>query len=151
MRTTPVTYVRAVAVSVGLLTMWTGACAGSTDESSANVRSTTAPENTVAIPPDSVVDRTGETTVTISLIDNVFEPRFVEVSVGTQVVFANDGRNLHDVHPEFDRDFAATLDDLAPGGSHVVTFDRVGTFTYYCKLHGTAREGMNGAVIVVDE
>lgn len=126
-----------------------GACAKAEDTADSGAPPE-APKSTYEIPAEDLVDKTGEATVTVTMVDNMYEPRYLKVSAGTQVVFRNDGRNLHDVKPEFDGAFAGSPDNLSPGGSYLVTFDEAGEFPYYCEPHGTMRNGMNGAIVVVD-
>ena len=96
-------------------------------------------------------DRTGETDVEVLVRDNTFTPAYIEVSVGTTVVFPNRGRVDHNVLPAVNGAFEAIeRDDLAPGAVGSITFDEPGDFPYYCSLHGTTTRGMVGAVRVVE-
>lgn len=88
-----------------------------------------------------------QTTTTISMVpgssapkpDNkYYDPSPANVAVGTTVTFVNDDATLHtavsgtpDSGPsgEFDSSY------LAKGKSFQHTFDKAGTFDYYCTLH----------------
>ena len=50
-------------------------------------------------------DETGAEEVTVDAVDNNFKPKYVEVSVGTEVTFVNDGQNVHNVLPVEDGAF----------------------------------------------
>ncbi len=89
--------------------------------------------------------------VTVEARDNVFVTQFIEVKKGTKVTWDNTGRNRHNVLPDDEGDFTEIpADELDPGMSASVTFDKVGEFGYYCSLHGTKNKGMFGAIKVVD-
>ena len=99
-----------------------------------------------------IKDLTGETEVTVDSRDNVFQPKYIEVSKGTTVVFDNVGRNVHNVLPVQEGAFEPIeADEFDPGDTGTVTFDEAGDFPYYCSLHGTKTKGMIGGVRVVDD
>jgi plastocyanin len=103
-----------------------------------------APQDTTVYP------ATGEVAEVLS-IDNNFLPQVIEISAGTAVHWANNGRNDHDVTPA--EDITASVwgtraDDFAPGDEYSRVFDRVGTYVYFCSIHGTAAAGMFGTVVV---
>lgn len=123
---------------------------GTADDAGAKPAGDTKSTTTFAFPKDEIVDMTGQPTVTISAIDNSLEPRYVEVSVGTRVIWQNNGRNPHDILPAVEGAFAsASAAEMPAGASHIVTFDQAGDFPYYCSTHGTMKNGMNGAIRVV--
>ena len=96
------------------------------------------------------VDETGKAEVTITTKDNVFEPRYVKVSPGTKITWDNVGAVPHNVLPADEGAFETIpAEDLEAGVKASLTFEDDGTFPYYCSLHGTARQGMNGRIIVV--
>ena len=136
----------AVAV-LAVATLLTAGCGGSDDAADARPSS---PTTTFAFPQDELVDETGKAVVEISAIDNSLEPRYVEITVGTRVVWKNEGRNPHDILPAVEGAFAgAAAAEMPPGSTHTVTFDTAGDFPYYCSTHGTMKNGMNGAIRVV--
>jgi plastocyanin len=89
--------------------------------------------------------------------DNIFDPSFVVVEAGTTVVWQNVGSQGHSVTPQRGssepRDSnpeCATLTFIAcmqPGERYSWTFERPGTYTYYCRVHGdsTAAPDPNAA------
>jgi plastocyanin len=94
---------------------------------------------------------TSSAEVEVQARDNVFAPAYIEVSRGTTITFANDGRNPHNVLPVDDRAFPPIeAEDLQPEDTGTVTFDQPGDYPYYCSLHGTTTRGMVGAVRVVE-
>lgn len=97
-------------------------------------------------------DLTGQDRVDIEAKDNVFDPEYVTVSPGSEIVFENTGRNPHNVVPAQREQFETIpADQLQPGDSASLVFDEPGIYPYYCSLHGTASAGMVGRVRVVEE
>ena len=84
-------------------------------------------------------------TVPVAAVDDEFRPTPVTVTVGTTVVWTNDGQNPHTVTAN-DRAFDSGT--LEPGQTYSVTFDQVGQVPYYCQIHGEPGSGMTGLVIV---
>jgi plastocyanin len=84
--------------------------------------------------------------LSVSMVDNRFEPATLTIPVGATVVWSNTGLNLHTA-TAFDGTFDSGT--ISPGGSAHVTFDRIGTFRYYCRQHLLG--GMIGVVQVVSE
>lgn len=75
----------------------------------------------------------------VSLQDNSFEPRAIEVSPGTEVTWAwDDAGRLHDVSGE------GFTSEAQTEGSFRHRFEAPGTYDYECTLH----PGMTGRVIV---
>jgi len=83
-------------------------------------------------------------------LDNSFAPEELTVQAGTEVLFANRGRNDHNVIPvDPDEDWTIEVDDFKPGAPPVpVRFTEPGTYDYYCSIHGTATAGMIGSITV---
>jgi plastocyanin len=84
-------------------------------------------------------------------IDNTFDPQAVSVEAGTEVVFVNNGRNVHNVTPENDQErtgWGVADAGFAPGRQYSHVFDRPGTYTYFCTIHGTPKKGMIGTITV---
>ena len=90
-------------------------------------------------------------TMDIGAFDNNFRPEEVTVTKGTEVVWTNTGRNDHNIIPDGDTPFRVEVDDFLPGETYTWMADTVGTFHYYCSIHGTPTAGMIGVVQVVDE
>ena len=97
------------------------------------------------------VDETGKAEVTITTKDNVFEPRYIKVSHGTEDHVGSTWVRCPTTCCPADEGAFETIpaEDLEPGAKASLTFAEDGTFPYYCSLHGTARQGMNGRIIVV--
>ena len=73
------------------------------------------------------------------------------MSKGTQVVFTNKGAVPHNVVPATKGQFQEIpANSFVPGAQVTVTLTDSGTYPYYCSLHGTARLGMNGRILVSD-
>lgn len=96
------------------------------------------------------VDKVGQRTVDVKSVDNAFEDRYITVEVGTKVVWTNTGRNDHNITPSVDGAFKGVLQaSFHTGMTHEVVFTAPGDYPYYCTLHGTKKNGQNGAVRVV--
>jgi len=90
--------------------------------------------------------RQAGTTVTVTVQDNVFKPKSIEIDPGTTVKWVNKGRNLHNVLPNKGHLFGT--DSLASGKSYSFTFKDPGDYPYYCSFHGAPNSGMAGSVTV---
>ncbi|MCO8126150.1 plastocyanin/azurin family copper-binding protein [Acidimicrobiia bacterium EGI L10123] len=86
--------------------------------------------------------------VEVSAIDNTFRPEEIEVAAGTEVLWSNDGRNVHNVLPVEGEAWGVEVDDFEPGDEYRHRFTEPGTYPYYCSLHGTTTAGMIGTVVV---
>ncbi|MFB6194770.1 MAG: halocyanin domain-containing protein [Haloplanus sp.] len=100
---------------------------------------------------DGVVDRTGETQVTVQVGSQAngggfgFGPAAVAVSPGTTVSWEWSGEGgSHDVRAD-DGSFASRMTGEA-GHTFARTFDAAGTTKYYCMPHRAM--GMKGVVVV---
>lgn len=139
--------VRVATVAVMVLSVLTG-CGSDGDDDGSVVGRDGDP------PPEEEFDfvsNTGVAEAEVRVVDNSFEERYLEVSVGTTITFTNEGRNDHNIKPVEDGDFEAVeTEDFAPGTSVEITFDEPGVIAYYCSIHGTPTNGQNGAVKVVE-
>lgn len=101
--------------------------------------------------------------ITIQALDNSFRPVEFEISVGTEVVFENRGRNDHNVLPDAvanDEELTSLLAggegwgvvaaDFVPGDTYTHVFNVPGTYAYYCSIHGSPGAGMYGTLVVTD-
>ncbi len=88
-------------------------------------------------------------TVEVDAPDNFFRPEAIEVEAGTEVVWTNTGRNDHNVILSDSKEILVATDDFAPTDVGSFRFTEVGTFRYYCSIHGTPDVGMIGVVEVV--
>jgi plastocyanin len=127
-------------------------CSADPDDSMRSLAEVTAPPMAPgSMPIDDTVYPPNGATVDVLSIDNSFLPQVVTVSAGTEVHWRNNGRNDHNVIPADDPTATTwgVLEDLfAPKDEYAYVFDKVGTFAYYCSIHGTAEAGMFGSVVV---
>jgi len=65
-------------------------------------------------------------------------------------VWTNDGRAEHNIVAAGPTPFHIDTKSFPPGGSYSWVADSIGTFRYYCSIHGTATAGMYGSVTVVE-
>jgi plastocyanin len=91
---------------------------------------------------------TSEEFVTVSMHDNVFRPKAINVTPGTVVRWVNEGRNRHNVEPDEGSAFGSR--NLRTGQSYAYQFDEPGSYGYYCSLHGAPGKGQFGTVVVGD-
>lgn len=140
-----------VALAVAALGLGAAACGGDSSGSGSASVSSAAPTARTFAPVDAPLNPASA--VAVSAVDNVFRPEALKVRAGTVITFTNDGRNDHDVLPaalpDGARGFRVEASRFRPTDRFTVTLDRPGTYRYYCSIHGTARRGMIGAVIVV--
>ncbi len=94
---------------------------------------------------------------TVNVVDNQFVPPRVTVSVGDSVTWTFSGQGSHSV--TFEANQAKSFDShptcsqggpcSTPGQTATTSFDQVGSFRYFCKIHGAAGGlGMAGIVDV---
>jgi len=88
----------------------------------------------------------GEASVEIG--DNTFTPKELSVPVGATVVWTHKGQRKHTVTAD---DGSFKSDTLEAGGSFKQTFDKPGTYAYYCEFHGgPGGSAMSGVIKVGD-
>lgn len=84
-------------------------------------------------------------TVSVEMRDDLFDPGTLQIDPGDSVTWVNHGRNPHNVVAS-DGAFSSKI--LQPGESFTVSFPRLGSFSYYCSLHGDVGTGMHGQIYV---
>ncbi|HEY3141082.1 MAG TPA: plastocyanin/azurin family copper-binding protein [Acidimicrobiales bacterium] len=85
----------------------------------------------------------------VTVLDNTFNTENIQIAPGTKVVWTNDGRQDHDIVPVDGPDgLGVEPGDFNPDAVYEYTFDKPGTYRYYCSLHGTEDAGMIGAIVV---
>jgi plastocyanin len=135
-------WVGATIVAVAL-----AACGGGGDDGDRlSSSSGGAGESGESVPEDVVAIDTDPADVTA--LDNTFNDEAIRVRAGTTIRWTNRGRQDHDIVPAEGHGWGADVDDFAPGDVYEHTFDRPGTYNYYCTIHGTAARGMVGVVVV---
>jgi len=88
-------------------------------------------------------------TQSVSIGDNFYSPSTVTITVEDTVAWTNNGQNEHSVTAD-DGSFDSSPNCpnsgcLTNGDTYSHTFNSVGSFTYYCRVHGHA---MSGKVVV---
>jgi len=89
-------------------------------------------------------------TVAISSVDNNFRPLDVTVTKGSTIVWTNEGRAEHNIVPSGPTPFHVDTKSFPPGSTYTWNATELGTFHYFCSIHGTATAGMYGSVTVVE-
>lgn len=94
--------------------------------------------------------------IRVTVVDTAFKPAQVSVAVGSKLVWKQSGKQPHSVtatQDEFDSSPDCSPLEIASclheGSSFSHTFDKPGTYRYYCRVHGLPDgTGMVGAVRV---
>ena len=94
------------------------------------------------------VTKVDGTKADVEVLDNSFNDENIEVKPGTKVIWTNDGQQDHDIVPVKGKAFGVEAGDFEAGDIYSYTFNKPGTYRYFCSLHGSADGGMTGAVIV---
>lgn len=85
-------------------------------------------------------------TMNVAAKDFSFEPKALTIAVGDTVTWTNEGQAPHTVTAS---DNSFDSGNMAPGATFSHTFDKAGTYAYYCKYHGKADgTGMAGTIVV---
>ncbi len=78
--------------------------------------------------------------------DYEFTPKTITINVGDTVTWTNEGQANHTVTAS---EGSFDSGNLTPGATFSHTFDKAGTYAYYCKYHGKPDgTGMAGTVVV---
>jgi plastocyanin len=80
----------------------------------------------------------------IGIRDNFFDPREVHIEPGDTVTWADRGFRSHTVTS----DTGLFESGVMSAGEFSFTFEQKGVYYYHCRLHGGARRGMWGVVVV---
>ena len=103
-----------------------------------------------------ILTSTGATSlVTVLVADNEFRPENVQVQAGGTVTFEwVPGAGPHNVAPVSPNTIPASNNPPPPATHNApylfeTRFPTLGTFVYFCEVHGTPNSGMRGAVTVV--
>jgi plastocyanin len=98
-----------------------------------------------------VADRTTDDGATrVEALDNSFRTTRQQVAAGTDVMFVNLGRNVHNIVPAGgSSDWGVVQEQFGPGGSYRVRFTEPGVYPYYCSIHGNETAGMIGEIEVL--
>jgi plastocyanin len=82
----------------------------------------------------------------VTIVDNAYQPKQVEVDPGTTVVWTQVGQLPHTVTAD---DGSFDSGEMGEGDTYSRTFQQPGSYPYYCAFHGApGGEGMSGTVVV---
>src|SRR5215212_5998783 len=87
-------------------------------------------------------------TKTVSIKDFAFDPKTISVNIGDTITWTNDGPSPHTVSAD---DVSFDSGNLDKGATFSQTFDKAGTFAYFCKYHGSKGGSGMAASITVGE
>lgn len=89
--------------------------------------------------------------VRATTLDNVFtDGKPLRVAVGDTVEWENLGKNDHDIVSDTKGAFGVGQAAFGPGATYSYRFQKAGVYRYYCSIHGNAKGGMTGVVLVGD-
>ena len=117
------------ALGGGVVAAGCGGDDSSTSTSTSATMSSTAADTTAAA---SSAGGAAESTDKIDISDFKFDPETVTVKAGTEVTWTNSDAAAHTATAD---DSSFDTGDMDKGDSASVTFDKPGTFTYYCRFH----------------
>ena len=85
--------------------------------------------------------------IAVEANDDFFRPEKFTIVAGTKVTWTNTGKKKHTVT------FGTLFDaDIQPGETFSFTFDKPGTYQYYCVTHSESEtEGMVGTITVTEK
>jgi len=83
----------------------------------------------------------GKTGDAVSIKGFAFNPKTLDVKVGTKVTWTNDDGTKHTASAD-DKSF--NTKSIEPGKTGTFTFTKAGTFSYHCEIHPT----MSGEIVV---
>ncbi len=84
----------------------------------------------------------------VEIGDNSFTPKEISIPVGGSITWNHKGQRKHTVTAD---DGSFKSDTLEAGATFKQTFDKPGTYAYYCEFHGGAGGGgMSGVIKVGD-
>ncbi len=92
------------------------------------------------------VDATDSKSVNVEIKDYAFNPATITVKVGTKVTWTNQDSMRHDVVATNPSSDAPSSELFGRGESYSFTFNKTGTYDYYCTPHPY----MKGKVIVTE-
>jgi len=120
-------------VTLGLFVLL-AACTSTTGRSTsppAAEPAVASPRASSGVTPVSATPAPSATGQSVSITNFAFNPAMLNVAVGTQVTWTNNGSVAHTVTA----DQGAFDGKVAPGESFAFTFAKPGTFAYHCSIH----------------
>ena len=83
-------------------------------------------------PTTTMTAAAAQSTDKVDIADFAFDPQTITVKAGTEVTWKNSDDATHTATAD---DGSFDTGDLDKGDSKSVTFDKAGSFTYYCRFH----------------
>ena len=128
------------------------ACGADRSDSLANATTTTPVSVSTVAASDEAFPANGVVESVLAL-DNNYIPQVLEIAAGTEVLWENNGRNVHDVIPADDltaTSWGVLQAEFEPTDTYSYVFTKPGTYTYFCTIHGTPTAAMFGTIIVTE-
>jgi plastocyanin len=129
-------------------------CAPDPDDSLSAAQAATAAATTIPLVTVAQSDETfpaNGKVESVRALDNNFIAEAITIEAGTEVMWENTGRNDHDITPVDDLELVSwgiKSDAFSPKATYSHVFDQPGTYQYFCTIHGTAKAGMIGTIVV---
>ncbi len=122
----------AALVACGVLAAGTVAAGCGSDDSDSTASAESTATSTTSTEAPASAGGAAESTDTIDIADFEYDPETVAVEAGTEVTWTNSDDAAHTATAD---DGSFDTGDLDRGDSKSVTFDKAGSFTYYCRFH----------------
>lgn len=128
-------------------TVWTLGAATGTQALQATIQS--SPPGAIAFTATALADAGPSATVELFTSGTTrFAPGTLNIAAGTTVSWVwRDG--IHDIIPTGTPSFPGVSVAREGGPAHRFAFTQVGSYSYYCSVHGTPTSGMRGVVVVL--
>lgn len=133
-------------------TLGIAACGADRNDSVADITTTTPVSISTVAASDEAFPANGVVESVLAL-DNNYIPQVLEIPAGTEVLWENNGRNVHDVIPADDltaTSWGVLQAEFEPTDTYSYVFTKPGTYTYFCTIHGTPTAAMFGTIIVTE-
>jgi plastocyanin len=124
---------------VALLLTGCGDDEGGGETTKASAQANTAPT------PTATQQETVPAVVKVSIGDNLYKPKDLDIRRGQSISWRNQGAVAHTVTSDGDSDVKFDSGNLDPGGVYALKPTTPGQITYHCTIHG---KGMSGTVTV---
>jgi plastocyanin len=123
-------------------------CSLGPDDPATQPGEVTAPPAPAAVPASAGRSAVvaGQAQEGVTIVDNAYQPKQIEVDAGTTVLWTQEGELPHTVTAD---DGSFDSGEMGQGDTYSQTFQQPGSFPYYCTFHGApGGVGMSGTVVV---
>jgi plastocyanin len=108
-----------------------------------------APAPATPAPAGSSIVVAPSSEVPVAINDSVFTPNRITIPAGTTEVWKHQGQQAHTVTAD---DSSFKSGEMTNAATFKQTFDKPGSYLYYCEIHGdSGGEGMAGVIVVIEQ